>query len=139
MGLFGVAKVMRDIVKGGVKSYEADEALDKLLKRAEKEFGDALTPEQRELGERYRDWKRKFKGTEFAWKAADARRDYLKALMENDALPQDFRDELQEAVSSCKKAENLALDTLEEVAAAEAKTPADKEAVHKIMAEQKRK
>ena len=139
MGLLGAAKVMRDIVKGGVRTYRADETLDRLMKRADTEYGDAVTPEQRALLTRYRDWKRKFGGTELAAKVTDAKLAYADALAANEALPEDFRDEIRRAVKGYKRAENLALDTLEEVAAAGAKTKADKDVVHRIIGEQKRK
>ncbi len=139
MGLFGVAKVVKGIVKGGVKTYQADEALDKLMNRAEKEFGDALTPEEKALGERYRDWKRKFARSELASKVTDAKLAYMDALAENEALPEDFRGEIQRAVNGYKRAENFALDTLEEVVAAEAKPGEQRDAVRRIIDEQKRK
>ncbi len=139
MGLFGAAKVMRDIVKGGVRTYQAEETLDRLMKRAETEFGDAVTPEQRELLTRYRDWKRKFGGTELAAKVTDARLAYADALAANEALPEDFRDEIRRAVKGYKRAENLALDTLEEVVASEVKSGGQRDAVRRIIAGQKRK
>ncbi|MBQ7515373.1 MAG: hypothetical protein IJS96_03745 [Schwartzia sp.] len=139
MGLFGVAKVVKGIVKGGVKTYQADEALDKLMNRAEKEFGDALTPEEKALGERYRDWKRKFSRSELASKVTDAKLAYMDALAANEALPEDLRDEIRRAVNGYKRAENFALDTLEEVVAAEAKPGGQRDTVRKIIDEQKRK
>ena len=40
MGLFDTLKVMKDIVKGGVAAYQADEKLDELIKRIKEDYKD---------------------------------------------------------------------------------------------------
>ena len=54
MGFFGTLKVMKDIVKGGIETCQADEKLDALLKTVETEHGGALTAEEQALLKKYK-------------------------------------------------------------------------------------
>ena len=149
MGLFDTLKVMKDIVKGGVAAYQADEKLDELIKRIKEDYKDMLSEDERALRKAYKQAKEELEEKEghlseeeekaLKDKVIDRKLAYVRAVAENPGLPADFRGELANAVEEYKQAENLALDTFEEVTVKMAETDKDRQKVRDIIDDMKRK
>ena len=65
--------------------------------------------------------------------------EYLEALQKNSSLPQNFRDEIKNAVAEFKKANNMALESLGETLTKYAENDEEKAAVKKVIEDEKRK
>ena len=149
MGLFDTLKVMKDIVKGGVAAYQADEKLDELIKRIKENYKDKLSEDERALRKSYKKAKEELEENEghlseekekaLKDKVIDRKLAYVRAVADNPDLPEDFRAELANAVEEYKQAENLALDTFEEVTVKMAETDKDRQKVRDIIDDMKRK
>ena len=139
-------KVVKDIVHGGIESYKADEKLDALIVRVEKNFGDALTDENKSLLAAYKTSKQAYddnddtdKNDELLQKTEDARLAFLEVAEANSSLPGDFRFEIKLALNEFKKANNLALESAAETIEKYAETDEQREQVRKAFDDSKRK
>ena len=65
--------------------------------------------------------------------------EYLEALQKNSSLPQNFRDEIKNAVAEFKKADNMALESMGETLTKYAENDNEKSNVKKIIDNAKRK
>ena len=149
MGFFGTLKVMKDIVKGGIETYQADEKLDALLKTVETEHGGALTAEEQALLKKYKTMRAEYDEradamdtdakNDFSTRVTDSKLAFLESLQENPRIPEELRGRLKFAVNAYKDAENLALDSLEETLADAAETDEQRASVRKATREAKRK
>ena len=148
MGLFDsienaldALSVAKDIVKGGIASYKADEKLDELAEKSWDEYEDEQSDEERELYKKYKRSKEKHEnadaGTdeknELLTKVEKRRVAYLKAVSENEEIPEDFREEVKAALKEYKRAESIALDSLEDTLMKHAETDEQREAVKKAV------
>ena len=107
-------KVMKDIVDGGIESYKAGEKLDALIVRVEKNFGDALTADDKKLLAAYKTSKQAYenntdgdKNDDLLQKMEDNRIAFLEAAEANSSLNGDFRFEIKLALKEFNRAENL--------------------------------
>lgn len=152
MGFFDTLKAMtivKDIVKGGIATYKADEKLDELITRIREDYKDMLTEDEKELRKAYKAAKKELKEQEDSLsdeektalknEVTDKKLAYLEAVSQNADLPEDFRGEIKNAVEEFKRAENLALDSLEEKLVHAAETEEDKEKVRETLTGMKRK
>lgn len=118
-------KVMKDIVHGGIESYKAGEKLDALIVRVEKNFGDALTADDKKLLAAYKTSKQ----------AYDDNTDSDK----NDSLPENLRDEITAAVAEFKQADNRALESAADTIGKYAENDEQRDQVRKAFEDSKRK
>ena len=139
-------KVVKDIVHGGIESYKAGEKLDALVVRVEKNFGDALTAEDKKLLAAYKTSKQAYenntdgdKNDSLLQKMEDDRVAFLEAAEANSSLNGDFRFEIKLALKEFKQAENLALDGAADTIEKYAEIDEDRAEVRKIVDEHKRK
>ena len=149
MGLFDTLKVMKDIVQGGVAAYKADEKLDELIARIKEEYKDRLSEDELALRKAYKKAKSALDESEsrlsdeekqkLQRKVMDRKLAYLSAVSENPDLPGDFREELANAVEAYKRAENMALNSLEETTVKMAESEEDRQKVRDILDDFKRK
>ena len=65
--------------------------------------------------------------------------EYLETLQKNPSLPQNFRDEIKNAVAEFKKADNMALESMGETLTKYAENDNEKSNVKKIIDNAKRK
>ena len=146
MGFFDTLKVMKDIVSGGIATFEAGEKLDELIEKSFADYEDVLTAEEKNLhkqyeksAQAYKDNSDSDKTNELLEKMEDDRIKFLEALEKNSSLPKSFRNEIKTAIEEFKKADNMALDTLGEVLEKNAENDEEKAEVRRILDESKRK
>ena len=139
-------KVMKDIVHGGIETYKAGEKLDELIVRVEKDFGDALTDENKNLLAAYKSSKEACekntdsdKNQELSTKKDDAQIAFLEALLDNSALNGEFRFEISTALKEFKKANNFALESASKTIEKYAETDEERAEVRKAFEDSKRK
>ena len=139
-------KVMKDIVHGGIESYKAGEKLDALIVRVEKDFGDVLTDDDKNLLARYKTSKQAYddntdsdKNQELLQKMEDDRVAFLTAAEKNSSLNGDFRFEIKLALKEFAKAENLALESAADTISKYAETDEQRAEVRKAFDDAKRK
>lgn len=99
-------KVAKDIVKGGISAYKAGEIVDALIAKSIDEYDAVLTEKEKELYEQY-------KNTTDEEKKANLRLAYLDILQKNLSIPEVFRMEVKDKAQEYRKAENFALESME--------------------------
>ena len=146
MGFFDTLKVMKDIVSGGIESFKAGEKLDELIEKANDDYEDVLTAEDKKLYKKYTRAKAAYddnddtdKNNELLEKMEDAQVAFLESLTDNSSLPKEFRKEIETAIEEFKAADNKALESLGEVLEKNAETDEQKAEVRKTINESKRK
>lgn len=139
-------KVMKDIVHGGIESYKAGEKLDALIERVEKDFGSALTDDNKNLLTAYKTSKQAYgdntdsdKNQKLLQKMEDDRVAFLTALLDNSSLNGEFRFEISTALKEFKKADNLALESAADTIGKYAETDEQRAEVRKAFDDAKRK
>ncbi|MBR1646773.1 MAG: hypothetical protein IJ685_08355 [Selenomonadaceae bacterium] len=139
-------KVVKDIVHGGIESYKAGEKLDALVVRVEKDFGDALTDDDKKLLKQYKKSAQAYedntdsdKNDSLLQKMEDDRIAFLEAAERNSSLNGDFRFEIKLALKEFKQAENLALESAADTIEKYAENDEQREQVRKTFNESKRK
>lgn len=139
-------KVMKDIVHGGIESYKAGEKLDALIVRVEKNFGDALTADDKRLLAAYKTSKQAYddntdsdKNDSLLEKMEDDRLAFLAAAEKNSSLPEILRDEITAAVAEFNQAENLALESAADTIGKYAENDEQRDQVRKAFEDSKRK
>ena len=146
MGFFDTLKVMKDIVKGGIASYESGEKLDELIDKSAKNYKKFLSDDEKNLYKKYLSAKESYEenfsddeNNKLLEKFENCQVEYLEALQKNSSLPQNFRDEIKNAVAEFKKANNMALESLGETLTKYAENDEEKAAVKKVIEDEKRK
>ena len=139
-------KVMKDIVDGGIESYKAGEKLDALIVRVEKNFGDALTADDKKLLAAYKTSKQAYenntdgdKNDDLLQKMEDNRIAFLEAAEANSSLNGDFRFEIKLALKEFNRAENLALESAADTIGKYAENDEQRDQVRKAFEDSKRK
>ena len=139
-------KVVKDIVNGGIESYKAGEKLDALIERVEKDFGSALTDDDKNLLATYKTSKRAYddnndsdKNDSLLQKMEDDRIAFLEAAERNSSLNGDFRFEIKLALKEFKQADNLALESASNTIGKYAETDEQRAEVRKAFDDAKRK
>ncbi|MBQ7722862.1 MAG: hypothetical protein IJT57_00930 [Selenomonadaceae bacterium] len=146
MGFFDTLKVMKDIVSGGIASFQAGEKLDELIKKVEDDYADVLTADEKKLLKTYKRSMKAYddnsdtdKNDELIDKLDDDRLAFLEALQKNSSLPKSFRNEIKTAIEEFKNADNSALDSLGEVLEKNAENDEQRAEVRKTINQSKRK
>lgn len=146
MGFFDTLKVMKDIVSGGIASFQAGEKLDELIKKVEDDYADVLTADEKKLLKNYKRSMKAYddnsdtdKNDELIDKLDDDRLAFLEALQKNFSLPKSFRNEIKTAIEEFKNADNSALDSLGEVLEKNAENDEQRAEVRKTINQSKRK
>ena len=146
MGFFDTFKVVKDIVVGGIESYKAGEKLDELIQKAEDDYDDVLTAKEKSLLQKYEKSKAAYddnsdtdKNDALLEQMENGRIAFLDSLQENSSLPKSFRKEIKNAVEEFKKADNIALDSLDEVLEKNAENEEQRDEIRKKLNESKRK
>ena len=120
MGLFSGIKAGIALVKGGIAVANACEKMDELILQSNKEYKASLTPEESDLYARYNEVRLKkldigTAGTDPDQSASiedemeAAQTAYLLSLLNNDELPQAFRDQAKAAVEEYQAASEKAM------------------------------
>jgi len=99
-------KVAKDIVRGGISAYKAGEMVDALIAKSVDDYDAVLTENERDLYEQY-------KNATDEDKKANLRLAYLDSLEDNLSIPEDFRMEVKDKAQEYRKAENFALESME--------------------------
>ena len=146
MGFFDTLKVMKDIVSGGIASFQAGEKLDELIKKVEDDYEDVLSADEKKLLKTYKRSMKAYddnsdtdKNDELIDKLDDDRLAFLEALQKNSSLPKSFRNEIKTAIEEFKNADNSALDSLGEVLEKNAENDEQRAEVRKTINQSKRK
>lgn len=146
MGFFDTLKVMKDIVSGGIDAFKAGEKLDELITQATDDYDDVLTAEDKSLLKKYHRAKEAYddnddtdKNSELLTAMEDAQIAFLESLQKNSSLPKSFRAEIKTAIEEFKKADNKALDTLEDVLNKNAENDEQRAEIKRTLDESKRK
>ncbi|MBQ6006140.1 MAG: hypothetical protein IJL14_07830 [Selenomonadaceae bacterium] len=146
MGFFDTLKVMKDIVSGGIASFQAGEKLDELIKKVEDDYEDVLSADEKKLLKNYKRSMKAYddnsdtdKNDELIDKLDDDRLAFLEALQKNSSLPKSFRNEIKTAIEEFKNADNSALDSLGEVLEKNAENDEQRAEVRKTINQSKRK
>lgn len=146
MGFFDTFKVVKDIVVGGIESYKAGEKLDELIEKAEEDYEDVFTAEEKTLLQNYKRSSQAYddnsdtdKNDKLIQKLEDDKVAFLESLQKNSSIPKSFRNEIKSAIEEFKKADNIALESLNDVLEKNAETDEERAEVRKIINESKRK
>lgn len=118
----GALKVAKDIIKGGISAYKAGEVVDALIGRSMDEYGSLLTKEERSLYDKYKSASEEEEKTKL-------RLAYMALLAANISLPDDFRAEVEKAAEEYRKAENFAVESMEQTFMDYAETEEQKAAI----------
>ncbi len=125
-------KVAKDIVKGGISAYKAGEIVDALIAKSVDDYDAVLTENERDLYEQY-------KNATDEDKKANLRLAYLDSLENNLSIPDDFRMEVKDKAQEYKKAENFALESMENTMMEYAGTEEDKSIIKNAVGDLKLK
>jgi hypothetical protein len=125
-------KVAKDIVKGGISAYKAGEIVDALIAKSVDDYDAVLTENERDLYEQY-------KNATDEDKKANLRLAYLDSLENNLSIPDDFRMEVKVKAQEYKKAENFALESMENTMMEYAGTEEDKSIIKNAVGDLKLK
>jgi|GEM_PF-4678816 len=146
MGFFDTFKVVKDIVVGGIESYKAGEKLDELIEKAAEDYEDVFTAEEKTLLQNYKRSSQAYddnsdtdKNDKLIQKLEDDKVAFLESLQKNSSIPKSFRNEIKSAIEEFKKADNIALESLNDVLEKNAETDEERAEVRKIINESKRK
>ena len=146
MGFFDTLKVMKDIVSGGIASFQAGEKLNELIEKVEDDYEDVLSADEKTLLKTYKRSMKAYddnsdtdKNDELIDKLDDDRLAFLEALQKNSSLPKSFRNEIKTAIEEFKNADNSALDSLGEVLEKNAENDEQRAEVRKTINQSKRK
>ena len=146
MGFFDTLKVMKDIVSGGIASFQAGEKLNELIEKVEDDYEDVLSADEKKLLKNYKRSMKAYddksdtdKNDELIDKLDDDRLAFLEALQKNFSLPKSFRNEIKTAIEEFKNADNSALDSLGEVLEKNAENDEQRAEVRKTINQSKRK
>lgn len=132
MEWIGALKVAKDIVKGGISAYKAGEVVDALIAKSVDEYSSILTDNEKALHAQYKS------ETENEQKSK-LRLSYLGTLAKNTSLPEDFRTQIENAAQEYRKAENFALESMEDTMMDYATTDDEKASLKKVVDEFKLK
>jgi hypothetical protein len=127
-----VLKVAKDIVKGGISAYKAGEIVDALIAKSVGDYDAVLTENERDLYEQY-------KNAADEDKKANLRLAYLDSLEDNLSIPEDFRMEVKDKAQEYRKAENFALESMENILMEYAGTEEDKSIIKNSVSDLKLK
>ncbi len=119
-------KVAKDIVKGGISAFKAGEVVDELIKNSIEEYGSMIDDSHKDLYEQ-------IKRTPNNEEKTKLRIEYLSYLAENTALPEDFRNEVENTAKKYKDAENFAMESMEDSMMELVETDEQREAVKKTV------
>ena len=146
MGFLDTLKVMKDIVKGGIAAYKSGEKLDELIAQSMDDYKKFLSDGEKNLYKKYLSAKEAYEenfsdddSNNLLEKYENCQVEYLEALQKNSSLPQNFRDEIKNAVAEFKKADNMALESMGETLTKYAENDNEKSNVKKIIDNAKRK
>jgi len=125
-------KVAKDIVKGGISAYKAGEIVDALIAKSVDDYDAVLTENEKDLYEQY-------KNAADEDKKANLRLAYLDSLEDNLSIPEGFRMEVKDKAQEYRKAENFALESMENTLMEYAVTEEDKSIIKNSVSDLKLK
>ena len=125
-------KVAKDIVKGGISAYKAGEIVDALIAKSVDDYDAVLTENEKDLYEQY-------KNAADEDKKANLRLAYLDSLEDNLSIPEGFRMEVKDKAQEYRKAENFALESMENTLMEYAGTEEDKSIIKNSVSDLKLK
>ena len=125
-------KVAKDIVKGGISAYKAGEIVDALIAKSVDDYDAVLTENEKDLYEQY-------KNAADEDKKANLRLSYLDSLEDNLSIPEGFRMEVKDKAQEYRKAENFALESMENTLMEYAGTEEDKSIIKNSVSDLKLK
>lgn len=153
MGLFDGFKMAGDLIKGGMRTVKISMKLDELTEKAVGEYGEVLTPKQKEwhqefvaLGQQYDEAnkeeekkKEKDRDTEKLTMLSDqkdaAQIKFLSSVSRNARVPQEFKDEITAAIAEYKDANAHMFDGMKERFLKKAKTEEERKQVEELFSE----
>ena len=125
-------KVAKDIVKGGISAYKAGEIVEALIAKSVDDYDAVLTENEKDLYEQY-------KNAADEDKKANLRLAYLDSLEDNLSIPEGFRMEVKDKAQEYRKAENFALESMENTLMEYAGTEEDKSIIKNSVSDLKLK
>ena len=125
-------KVAKDIVKGGISAYKAGEIVEALIAKSVDDYDAVLTENEKDLYEQY-------KNAADEDKKANLRLAYLDSLEDNLSIPEGVRMEVKDKAQEYRKAENFALESMENTLMEYAGTEEDKSIIKNSVSDLKLK
>ena len=147
MGLFDELKTMKEIIGGGIAAAKAGDALDDLFDRSIVQYEDLLSDQEKTLLAKAKDLREAYdqalddndNDDEEDFTALEqweiARSLFLTALLGNDSIPQDFKDEVKTKLEEFKVADNFADEFVEKALINMAETDEERDYIKQVMAE----
>jgi len=145
MGLFDGLFMMKDIISSGIEAYKASERLEELCEKANENYENVLTPQEKNLYANYKKLEKKKDETtdqeesnKMMEEVEAAMVAFLLAAKANPSVSSKFRKECDEAIAEWKRANDaggITADIIEKYAMKEAKTEEEREEIRRQLEE----
>ena len=144
--IFDVIDTVVDIVKDGYDAYKSGEKLEELIEKSIDDYEEELSADEKALYKNYLKAKENYEeksaddeNNTLLEKYESCQVKYLEAIAQNSSLPQDFRDEIKNAVEEFKKDNNKTIEKLGERFAKRAENDEQREFIKKTIDDAKMK
>ena len=147
--MFDGLKMMKEIIDGGIAAAKTGGVLDDLFDRTIAECEDLLSDQEKTLLAKAQELREVYdqalddtdndddEDTTALDQWEAARGLFLTAILGNDSIPQDFRDEVKTKLDEFKVADGFAEEFVEKTLLSVAETEAERDYIKQVMAESK--